>query len=110
MLEVPCSPHSRLPRSKALLTIIQRDNVVSTIHSFVKDREGAILLDQVRECKAWTTHHPWLWLQDKRSCVDDRKAKPQKRTTPIFVNARKCVCPKHFCDDNNRLSEPPLFV
>ncbi|CAN0205582.1 unnamed protein product, partial [Ectocarpus fasciculatus] len=33
---------------KVLLTIIQPDNVVSAIHSFVKDRKEARLLDQTR--------------------------------------------------------------
>lgn len=37
---------SLLPE-QVLLTIIQPDNVVSAIHSFVKDRKEARLLDQV---------------------------------------------------------------
>lgn len=34
-------------RGQVLLTIIQPDSVVSAIHSFVKDRKEARLLDQV---------------------------------------------------------------
>ena len=37
--------------AKVLLTIIQPDNVVSAIHSFVKDRKEARLLDQVKTTK-----------------------------------------------------------
>lgn len=40
--------HTKFVLQQVLLTIIQPDNVVSAIHSFVKDRKEARLLDQVK--------------------------------------------------------------